>query len=203
MAKAQLWMHYKPSLFQHIGTHSSLKGKVQKLKVLFINLFIFFLNLIIDFVYFVKLQLIIFNNLFQDKQFGKITLFYSHVNPDATVETQIKPYKQFTLHKAYKGESFFWGLLPRPGDHLKFKFTRPIFIKKYVLKFHNYILFEESLQLLAIIICIYQFNCLSETNLLRPIFFFAGIYSEVEILSTHRTNFTTRQLKFYLNLWLL
>jgi alpha-1,3-mannosylglycoprotein beta-1,4-N-acetylglucosaminyltransferase A/B len=32
-AKSQLWMHYKPSLFQHIGTHSSLKGKVQKLKV--------------------------------------------------------------------------------------------------------------------------------------------------------------------------
>jgi hypothetical protein len=31
--KAKMWVHYKPSLFQHIGTHSSLKGKVQKLKV--------------------------------------------------------------------------------------------------------------------------------------------------------------------------
>lgn len=31
--KAKMWIHYKPSLFQHIGTHSSLKGKVQKLKV--------------------------------------------------------------------------------------------------------------------------------------------------------------------------
>ena len=30
--KQSLWIHYKPSLFQHIGTHSSLKGKVQKLK---------------------------------------------------------------------------------------------------------------------------------------------------------------------------
>lgn len=30
--KEKLWIHYKPSLFQHIGTHSSLKGKVQKLK---------------------------------------------------------------------------------------------------------------------------------------------------------------------------
>lgn len=30
--KAKLWLHYKPSLFQHIGTASSLKGKVQKLK---------------------------------------------------------------------------------------------------------------------------------------------------------------------------
>ena len=26
----ELWIHYKPSLFQHMGTHSSLKGKTQK-----------------------------------------------------------------------------------------------------------------------------------------------------------------------------
>ncbi|CAK9798153.1 Alpha-1,3-mannosyl-glycoprotein 4-beta-N-acetylglucosaminyltransferase B [Anthophora quadrimaculata] len=104
MAKAELWVHYKPSLFQHIGTHSSLKGKVQKLK---------------------------------DKQFGKITLYYAHENPEATVETQIKPYKQFTLQKAYKGESFFWGLLPQPGDHLKFKFSHPIFIKRYLFRSGN------------------------------------------------------------------
>ena len=29
---ASVWIHSKPSLFQHIGTFSSLKGKVQKLK---------------------------------------------------------------------------------------------------------------------------------------------------------------------------
>ncbi|XP_049548272.1 alpha-1,3-mannosyl-glycoprotein 4-beta-N-acetylglucosaminyltransferase A-like [Anopheles darlingi] len=29
---AKLWIHYEPSLFQHIGTHSSLLGKVQNLK---------------------------------------------------------------------------------------------------------------------------------------------------------------------------
>ncbi|KAL2740574.1 hypothetical protein V1478_000715 [Vespula squamosa] len=104
MAKAELWIHYKPSLFQHIGTHSSLKGKVQKLK---------------------------------DKQFGKITLYYAHENPDAIVETRIKPYKQYTLQKAYKGESFFWGLLPQPGDHLKFKFTHSIFIKRYLFRSGN------------------------------------------------------------------
>ncbi|XP_015121192.1 alpha-1,3-mannosyl-glycoprotein 4-beta-N-acetylglucosaminyltransferase B [Diachasma alloeum] len=104
MAKAELWLHYKPSLFQHIGTHSSLKGKVQKLK---------------------------------DKQFGKITMFYAHDNPDATVETRIKPYKQYTLNKAYRGENFFWGLLPQPGDHLKFKFKHPIFVKKYLFRSGN------------------------------------------------------------------
>lgn len=30
--KDDVWLHYKPSLFQHVGAHSSLKGKVQKLK---------------------------------------------------------------------------------------------------------------------------------------------------------------------------
>ncbi|KAG8196642.1 hypothetical protein JTE90_006552 [Oedothorax gibbosus] len=29
--KDNVWIHYRPSLFQHVGTHSSLKGKVQKL----------------------------------------------------------------------------------------------------------------------------------------------------------------------------
>ena len=32
---AELRRRFKPSLFQHIGTHSSLKGKIQKLKVSF------------------------------------------------------------------------------------------------------------------------------------------------------------------------
>lgn len=30
--KSKIWIHFRPSLFQHIGTTSSLKGKVQKLK---------------------------------------------------------------------------------------------------------------------------------------------------------------------------
>lgn len=38
--KAKFWIHYKPSLFQHIGTHSSLKGKVQRLKVSMNNQFV-------------------------------------------------------------------------------------------------------------------------------------------------------------------
>ena len=53
------------------------------------------------------------------------------------METQIKPYKQYTLSKAYKGETFFWGLLPQPGDHLKFKFKHPIFVKKYLFRSGN------------------------------------------------------------------
>jgi alpha-1,3-mannosylglycoprotein beta-1,4-N-acetylglucosaminyltransferase A/B len=33
--KAEVRRRYKPSLFQHVGVKSSLKGKVQKLKVVF------------------------------------------------------------------------------------------------------------------------------------------------------------------------
>lgn len=29
---AKVWLHYEPSLFQHVGTTSSLKGKVQSIK---------------------------------------------------------------------------------------------------------------------------------------------------------------------------
>ncbi|XP_075229734.1 alpha-1,3-mannosyl-glycoprotein 4-beta-N-acetylglucosaminyltransferase B-like [Lycorma delicatula] len=36
-AKDELWVHCKPFLFQHIGTQSSLKGKVQKLKVIYLE----------------------------------------------------------------------------------------------------------------------------------------------------------------------
>ncbi|KAK7864644.1 hypothetical protein R5R35_012416 [Gryllus longicercus] len=103
-AKAQLWLQYKPSLFQHIGTHSSLKGKVQKLK---------------------------------DKQFGKVTLFFPHKNPEARVESAIKHYKQYSLPKAYAGETFFWGLLPQPGDHLVFKFTNPTPLNRYFFRSGN------------------------------------------------------------------
>ncbi|XP_069670865.1 alpha-1,3-mannosyl-glycoprotein 4-beta-N-acetylglucosaminyltransferase A isoform X1 [Periplaneta americana] len=103
-AKSQLWIHYKPSLFQHIGTHSSLKGKVQKLK---------------------------------DKQFGKVALFFPHKNPDASVESAIKHYKQYSLARAYLGETFFWGLLPQPGDHLVFRFTTPVLIKHYLFRSGN------------------------------------------------------------------
>ncbi|CAG0901513.1 unnamed protein product [Cyprideis torosa] len=31
-ARSEVWITFKPSLFQHVGMHSSLKGKIQKLK---------------------------------------------------------------------------------------------------------------------------------------------------------------------------
>lgn len=85
--KNQYRLLYKPSLFQHIGVHSSLKGKVQKLK---------------------------------EKDFGKQPMHKAHTdNPAAEITTSLKTYQKYTLEAAYKGETFFWGLLPQPGDWIK------------------------------------------------------------------------------------
>ncbi|XP_054707128.1 alpha-1,3-mannosyl-glycoprotein 4-beta-N-acetylglucosaminyltransferase A-like [Uloborus diversus] len=102
--KDQVWLHYKPSLFQHVGTHSSLKGKVQKLK---------------------------------DKQFGKLSLHHPHKNPEADVKTSLKAYKGYSATRAYKGDTFFWSLLPQPGDILAFHFKSPIVIEKYLFRSGN------------------------------------------------------------------
>ena len=93
--KNAMQVQYKPSLFQHIGTHSSLKGKVQKLK---------------------------------DKQFGKISLFRSHRNPSAMIETNIKHYKHYSISRAYRGESFYWGLVPEANDFITFTLTPPVLL---------------------------------------------------------------------------
>lgn len=103
-AKDALWIHYKPSIFQHIGTHSSLRGKVQKLK---------------------------------DKQFGKVPLHFAHKNPPARVTTNLKAYKTHTAEKAYKGETFFWGLLPQAGDTVTFEFTPPTVLESFLFRSGN------------------------------------------------------------------
>uniref|UniRef100_A0A2R5LNF2 Putative alpha-13-mannosyl-glycoprotein 4-beta-n-acetylglucosaminyltransferase b n=1 Tax=Ornithodoros turicata TaxID=34597 RepID=A0A2R5LNF2_9ACAR len=102
--KDQVWIHYKPSLFQHVGTHSSLKGKVQKLK---------------------------------DHQFGKLSLFVVHHNPPAEVSTTLKVYKAYNIARAYKGDNFFWSLLPQKGDNVTFRFTPPIRIERFLFRSGN------------------------------------------------------------------
>ena len=61
----------------------------------------------------------------KDKQFGKVSLFTPHRNPPATFDTKIKHYKQYSLTRAYRGETFYWGLVPQPGDFILFKFNEP------------------------------------------------------------------------------
>ena len=132
-----MWIHYKPSLFQHIGTHSSLKGKVSAATL---TRYI----LIIRTSYFFITRLFIANRIFQvqklkDRQFGRVQLFVPHKNPPATIgtymyiqlkhnnissdkndnnfnplsESPIKHYKHYSITRAYQGETFFWGLVPQ------------------------------------------------------------------------------------------
>lgn len=99
------WLFFRPSLFQHIGTHSSLKGKVQKLK---------------------------------DRQFGHVAMFSPHFdNPPALVDGTIKQYQSYSIDKAYRGETHFWGFSPVAGDVLYFNFTPPLLISRFLFRSGN------------------------------------------------------------------
>ncbi|XP_064637027.1 alpha-1,3-mannosyl-glycoprotein 4-beta-N-acetylglucosaminyltransferase B-like [Lineus longissimus] len=102
--KSEIRIRYKPSLFQHIGLKSSLRGKVQKLK---------------------------------DRSFGKMALHRAYNNPSAEVSTTLLVYQKYSIDRAYRGETFFWGLLPHPDDTVNIKFQPPIEIEKFFLKSGN------------------------------------------------------------------
>ena len=59
-------------------------------------------------------------------QFGKVALFTPHKNPTAKVETNIKHYKHHSISRAYRGETFYWGLVPQSDDFLLFQLTPPV-----------------------------------------------------------------------------
>lgn len=73
----------------------------------------------------------------KDKQFGKVPGFYPHRNPPARAHTNIASYKGHTLQRAYAGDSFFWGLLPQPGDRIRFVFERPIALRRFLFRSGN------------------------------------------------------------------
>ncbi len=50
----------------------------------------------------------------------------------------IKAYKQFTVQRAYRGDSFFWGLMPQAGDNIIFEFSQPVELHGYRLRSGNY-----------------------------------------------------------------
>jgi len=62
----------------------------------------------------------------KDKQFGKVALFTPHKNPTAKAETNIKHYKHHSIARAYRGETFYWGLVPQSGDFILFQLTPPV-----------------------------------------------------------------------------
>ncbi|NXC08041.1 MGT4B acetylglucosaminyltransferase, partial [Orthonyx spaldingii] len=102
--KSTLRIRAKPSLFQHMGLHSSLAGKIQNLK---------------------------------DKDFGKKQLYKAHNNPPAKVDTSLRIYQQYTLEKIYKGQDFFWASAPVAGDYIRFTFSNPLEVEKYLFRSGN------------------------------------------------------------------
>ncbi|OQR74436.1 hypothetical protein BIW11_09072, partial [Tropilaelaps mercedesae] len=100
--KSTIWITHKPSLFQHVGTHSSLKGKMQKLK---------------------------------DRQFGRVSLFVPHRdNVPGDVVTSMATYKQYTIKRAYLGDSLFWGVLPVAGDHITVTFHESTILERILFR---------------------------------------------------------------------
>ncbi|XP_039287077.1 alpha-1,3-mannosyl-glycoprotein 4-beta-N-acetylglucosaminyltransferase B-like isoform X2 [Nilaparvata lugens] len=73
----------------------------------------------------------------KDEGFGEIALYFPHRNPGATVMSEVKAFKRYTLDRAYVGETFFWGLVANKGDHLYFKFKVPLIIKRYLFRSGN------------------------------------------------------------------
>lgn len=96
------WLYSRPSLFQHVGTHSSLKGKVQKLR---------------------------------DKNFGKLNLFKPHAdNPPAIASTSLRTYKQFSIERAYKGDTYFWAYEPSVNDYVAFNFPNAAHVTGFLFR---------------------------------------------------------------------
>ena len=114
--KEKLWIHYKPSLFQHIGTHSSLK-------VFFLVFFVLDSTSSNSFVFSTNYS--IFQGEGSEAEGPAVRtgqLFVPHKNPSASIESPIKHYKHHSLVRAYQGDTFFWGLVPQAGDAITISF---------------------------------------------------------------------------------
>ena len=74
----------------------------------------------------------------KDKDFPKNQLHRPHHdNAHAEVSTSLKPYLKHFLERAYKGETFFWGLTPKQNDFVLFKFPPPIRVRSFLFKSGN------------------------------------------------------------------
>ncbi len=66
-----------------------------------------------------------------------MALFTPHRNPAATIASPIKAYKTNTIERAYRGEGFFWGLMPQAGDTIEFHFEQPQRLQGYRVRSGN------------------------------------------------------------------
>ena len=109
---ASRWIHHRPSQFQHMGTYSSLKGKIQKLK---------------DHHFATKPKIIPKPNIENLAAKAKALVeIKKEINPSAKVNTDIDHYQDYTLARAYNGDTFFWGKDASEGNFIEFELTPPV-----------------------------------------------------------------------------
>uniref|UniRef100_A0A7M5WUG0 Uncharacterized protein n=1 Tax=Clytia hemisphaerica TaxID=252671 RepID=A0A7M5WUG0_9CNID len=110
--KKKVRMNSKPSLFQHVGKHSSLKGKVQKL---------------IDRA---------FPGAAKRKEKGE-DQFFPHDNIKATIQTNAVEYSKFKIKSAYEGHNLAWIKTPKNSTFISFHFDTPVKIEKFLFRTGN------------------------------------------------------------------
>lgn len=101
------WLKYDQSLFQHVGLHSSLKGKVQKL---------------VDKSFNKAKQFVVHN----DNPAASLNHSLRVYQPKHALD-------KFYQEKS----NFFWAFEPRAGDFIEFTFRTPVKLKKVLIRSGN------------------------------------------------------------------
>jgi len=112
--KKRISVNSRPSLFQHVGKESSLKGKIQKL---------------IDRGFAANKKQKGHNG---DKQ------FVPHPeNAQAEVITNAVEYSRYKIKTAYVGHNFAWIKTPSNTTFISFRFTKPVALKSFLFQTGN------------------------------------------------------------------
>ena len=112
--KKKIRITSRPSLFQHVGKHSSLKGKIQKL---------------IDrgFPGARKTRVIKGENEF----------FPHKTNVEAKVHTNADEFSKFKIQSAYEGHNLAWIKTPVNDTFISFQFNTPVTLKRFLFRTGN------------------------------------------------------------------
>ena len=101
----------RPSLFQHVGKHSSLKGKIQKL---------------VD------------RGFPGAKRIKGEDEFYPHkTNIKAKVHTNAIEFSKFKMQSAYDGRNLAWIKTPENNTYISFHFHTPVIVKRFLFRTGN------------------------------------------------------------------
>ena len=112
--KKKIRITSRPSLFQHVGRHSSLKGKIQKL---------------VD------------RGFPGAKKTSKIkgeNEFFPHkTNIKAKVRTNAVEFSKFKMQSAYDGLNLAWIKTPQNNTYISFHFHTPVTVKRFLFRTGN------------------------------------------------------------------